>query len=78
MLLEVVTADSVMSLDEGIVTLVDPANHSNVGLGESDCNTNSTEHVRVKFISPTVLVPEAEGEIMTGPMSTVGRSQTHN
>ena len=47
-------------------------NHSNGGVGESDCVTTSAEHSREKLV-PAVPVEPPEGEMVTGPISTVGR-----
>ena len=47
-------------------------NHSNVGVGESDCVITSAEHSREKFVPAVPVLEPPEGETVTGPMSTVG------
>ena len=48
-------------------------NHSNGGVGESGCVITLAEHSREKLVPAVPVLDPPEGEMVTGPMSTVGR-----
>ena len=47
-------------------------NHSNGGVGESDCVAMSAEHSREKLVPAVPVMVSLDGEIATSPISTVG------
>ena len=48
-------------------------NHLNGGVGESDCVITLAGHSREKLVPAVPVLEPPEGEMVTGPMSTVGR-----
>ena len=48
-------------------------NHSNGGVGESDCVITLAEHSKKKLAPAVPVLEPPEGETVTAPMSTVGR-----
>ena len=46
-------------------------NHSNGGVGESDCVITLAEHSREKLVPAFPVLEAPEGVMVTGPMSTV-------
>ena len=52
-------------------------NHSNGGVGESGCVITLAEHSKEKSVPAVPVLEPPGGEIVTGPMFTVGREDCH-
>ena len=58
---------------EGRELLFSLKNHSNIGVGESDRVITLAEHSREKLVPAVPVLEPPEEEMVTGPISTVGR-----